>query len=369
MNKIFSSFIAISLIIGICSCKNKSDNTIVSDDNSEEYIVSLSNLSNDNTACDSIGYVMLNNSGSSYPSAISKVICRNDRMYVYDRMGKNALYVFDNNGNFLHQIGNKGNAANEYIKLWDFDVTKDYVIIYDRMKKRVSFFDHDGNYQKGIESELIIDGFKSLGNGDYIVSLAKDDDMRQLCITNPNLEISREILSFDQNDMDDKISDNLFHETNGGFIYNKPVNNTIYLFDNNGESAGSYRLDFEGHNVPDNLKGNYDKMNSSNSKEKYVYMFDCPLKIKDKLICPIFINNSKASLVYDIDKKTNMIQEWKPGLKSDNIILPVGIYNDKLIGWMDLSVLELIDDKDAIPENVKKHLTDGGISLVFYNIK
>lgn len=96
----------------------------------------------------------------------------NDTIYVFDKVARNILMSFDKKGNHLVTFGEKGNSQKEYSRLWAFDVDKDYVYMYDRGKKRMMYFSHNGKFVKTCNTDFRGDSFKTLSNGKFLFSFA-----------------------------------------------------------------------------------------------------------------------------------------------------------------------------------------------------
>jgi hypothetical protein len=75
---------------------------------------------------------------------IEQVEIRNGKIYVLDSNQK-ALFVFDMEGKFLTQIGNRGAGPGEYItpRSFDFDLSANTIIVNDIEKKELLCFDLD----------------------------------------------------------------------------------------------------------------------------------------------------------------------------------------------------------------------------------
>lgn len=72
---------------------------------------------------ENIEYIPLETTENSLLGSVSKVLFRNNRFYVLDKMS-GGVYVFDRMGNFLSSIVKPGEGPDEYIELMDMDVDK-----------------------------------------------------------------------------------------------------------------------------------------------------------------------------------------------------------------------------------------------------
>ena len=60
---------------------------------------------------------------------VEKIVPYRDSLYVYDSL-RPALYVFEKGGNFVRQIGRKGNGPGEYVLFYDFGIDDTNLQIY-----------------------------------------------------------------------------------------------------------------------------------------------------------------------------------------------------------------------------------------------
>ena len=68
-------------------------------------------------------------------------------IYVLDQRAAN-IKVFDNSGNFIKIIGNKGKGPGEFIRPVEMEFFNDTLIVSDSDLRRFSYFDNNGNYIK-----------------------------------------------------------------------------------------------------------------------------------------------------------------------------------------------------------------------------
>ena len=316
---------------------------------------------------DSISILKLNENEKSFFVAISKLMVHNDTLYVFDRFGRDLLVSFDRNGNYITTFSQKGGGPKEYVRLWDFDVDADYVYLYDRAAQKMLYYDHAGNFIKSRSSSFRGDAFVVLQNKEFLFSLAKEDKNPKVCITDSTLTITKTLLSYQKEEFDDRITDNLFQRVKNTIYYNKVVNDSVYVFSNQGNIQKCYCFNFNNRNVPNDEKYSYDKLSSSNGKEKYVYFNDCPMILNNFIIGSVFQNGNKGTFLYDTQKDKGGIKEWKANeIELSDIILPITISQNCVIGWIDYSVYEALSDKSMFSSELTQHLNDGGHILVFY---
>ena len=318
---------------------------------------------------DSISFVMLEENEQSYFTSISKIRIINDKIFVFDKIGKNCLLGFNMEGNFLYSFGEKGNSANEYLRLWDFDVDHDYVYLYDRVKNKMFYYDHNGGLVKKRNMEIVGDGFTVISNGNFLFSLEKGENMKKLCVTDSLFKINECLLYYRDDELDDKITEDLFFCSDSIIFYNKPVSDSIYTISYSGKLQGCYKLNYKRSGVPQEISGSYEKIIENDGKKKYIFMYNCPLTSNGYIVGSVFNKGNKATLI--IDTKTNKcyINDWVKNVKISNIILPVYATSQYIVGWMDYEVYNVASDKNLFSPEMVEHLQKGGKILIFYYLK
>lgn len=352
------------------SCKKEN-----SGNNTQCTIIEATQLSDKNydtilsETIDSIGFLPLKENEESFFAAISKIKIAKDTIYIFDRFGKNSVIAFDKDGNFITTFGEHGNGAHEYIRLWDFDVDCNYVYLYDRSKQKMLYFTHTGTFVKENYTSFRGEAFKILKNGCMLFSLEKEENSAKLCMTDSLLKIQKVLSNYQEDELNDKITDNVFQECDNTIFYNKAVNDSVYAFSADGKPLTCYYFNLNNQNVPDPLKYSYNKLLEENGKKKYTYFYNCPIFFQGKFMGTVFHNGNKSTFLYDSYKKIGGIKEWKKGIQLSDIILPLYINSKFIASWMDYSVYEIISDKDKVPSDVIEHMENGGRVIVFHYLK
>ena len=107
-----------------------------------------------------------------------KVIFHDNKIYVLDDLGSEALFIYDNNGNYLKTIGTKGQGPEEFSILHGMCIDKknNNVILYDNGKRKMMFYDLEGNYIKNITiSYRQTDQFAISPSNNIIAITSKND--------------------------------------------------------------------------------------------------------------------------------------------------------------------------------------------------
>ena len=139
-------FLVMSFIFGCCvSCKQTVNNIDKTDSKNikilnENTILSISL----DEIIDSVSYIALDTK-ECLLADIEVVKRDNEYLFIKD---KNRLFVFDNNGNFISQISNIGNAPHEYLYIKDFylDKKNKYIFIISYPDKKLLQYSYNGDF-------------------------------------------------------------------------------------------------------------------------------------------------------------------------------------------------------------------------------
>ena len=318
---------------------------------------------------DSIRFLKLNEDEEAFLKGIHQIKIYRDTIYVFDRLGQNKLVSFDKAGHFIQQFSRKGNGPEEYALLWDFDVDAQYVYLYDRASMRMLYYTHTGKFIKSQSTLFRAKSFVALANGNFLFSLEKGNDGKEVCLTDSSLAIQKTYLSYQKEETDDRITDNLFQKVNDTIYYNKVVNDSVYVFSNQGELLKCMLFDFNGENVPKEAQQSYAQLVTTGGKEEYTYFYDCPMICHHKIIGSVFHRGKKGVFLYDEEKQQGGIKEWIPQqIGLSDIILPLTSTSNYVVGWMESSIWEVCTDSKDLSPDLIKHLEKGGRILVFYYI-
>lgn len=107
----------------------------------------------------------------------------NDRIYLFDRLGTEKLYIFDMQGKYLNQIGQKGGAPFEFYlpKAIAIDYNNDLLIMYDNMKRKWMLHTLNGDFIKAENLNFRMTcSFQVLPSGNYVSAISKGDHNNHL---------------------------------------------------------------------------------------------------------------------------------------------------------------------------------------------
>jgi hypothetical protein len=101
---------------------------------------------------DNMRYIALETTDLSLLSQIGNtIIQKNGYFFIRDR---HKLYMFDNNGKYIRQIGSMGQGPDEYVRLYNFDVDNNNIYLYDGTRKQILIYDYYNQLLKKLQIQL-----------------------------------------------------------------------------------------------------------------------------------------------------------------------------------------------------------------------
>ncbi len=97
--------------------------------------------------------VPLETKGGGLIGGYDKVLVNDSLICVVDRERSNSIIIFDRQGKFRAKISAQGRGPGEYTKIGDALLCNDNIIVYDRLSRRMLFYNIDGQHIKSIHSE------------------------------------------------------------------------------------------------------------------------------------------------------------------------------------------------------------------------
>ena len=171
MKKIILFFL---FVFFLCGCENSKKNK--SEENFDfipsNRVTRLEKITfDDNRFIDSCTFVALESSLKALIGYISQMTVYNNRYYILDGQ-RMQLKVFDSAGNFLLNIGSKGNGAEEYLSIGAFVINEkdNKICLFDPACSSVHEYRLDGHFIKSTKYEDgRLDAIKdATWEGDYI---------------------------------------------------------------------------------------------------------------------------------------------------------------------------------------------------------
>lgn len=306
---------------------------------------------------------------------INKLIIE-DRIYIMDCFVTHQVVVFDTLGNYLFRVGNKGKGAGEYTQICDFDVLRNNdIVLYSRKEQKLIFYNNQGEYLSEQKTKFRADGFKPLVGGNFLFSLAKGNDLSKMVVeTDSRLNPKESFIKFDEQHNDDKSNYKMFNTVRSDkILYSRQVSDTLYIFNASGEMDGLISIDFGKFSTPGELKRSYADLVDNRADLSLRYLMDTPDIISNYMFGTMWVPpGNKAFFWYDLENSKLYLEKLDAKtISHKNINIPLAKVSQKnvLVSYYDIEILELDNDKSLVPDDVKEHVREGGVSLCFYQLK
>jgi hypothetical protein len=229
-NSLQVSLLFISLSFYSCKLEREEKNTpldywIVS--NSESTEKKISTLIEDNYS-----FVPLETNDSSLIVKIEKVIFDQDLLFVLDPLSPQPVKVFDSKGKHLRNIGRKGEGPGEFNNPIDLFIDGQHLYIYDNPENLLRF-DRDGNFMDSRKTGVA--GFRIEKNKDKGYVFINGGTESNLVTTDANFSASKSFFPYQNRTVDQLILSPLSKLQDGGVIYRRYLNDTIFSISDQGE--------------------------------------------------------------------------------------------------------------------------------------
>lgn len=139
---------------------------------------------------------------------VDKIFVTNERIYFLDTEVTRMLYIFDNNGNFIHKIGERGKARNEFIgKPDDFFVdSKNRLHVFDKLGHKIIVYNKDCSVINVINTdEYFPHSFGLTSNNKYMMYFTQghkktgEDSPSSLLLFEPDFKNYTKLMSSERN--------------------------------------------------------------------------------------------------------------------------------------------------------------------------
>ncbi len=148
INRVLILLVSSSIFFMICSCN--SENAYTSSSRVGEKKKLEIDVDADYILADSlfkkIEVITLGSMPKGVIGRADKVIVYDSLIFLHDRHLAKGLFVFDFNGDFIRQIGKKGNGPGEYLMMGDFDIEEDVIYFIDSGNGKINRFDLNGEF-------------------------------------------------------------------------------------------------------------------------------------------------------------------------------------------------------------------------------
>lgn len=307
-------------------------------------------------------YILLRNDGAKELfGRIDKLKVNHDKIYILDTKLR-SLTVYDLQGNFIGQIGRRGQGPKEYVNLSDFDVDdKGNVFVLDARLNKLLRYDKNYTCTDEVFLDFQADVLATLANDSLLFGLSSWNTGKgkgyKIAKTDSKGNIAATSLTYDKYvDPGFWISMYMIAHTGNRLSYHQTIDNTIYLLSENGRLDKGIVLDFGNENVPDK-----DKIDVERKLENYdnYTIIRKILAVSDNSIVgfiwqhretKFFVINRSSHTCYLSDVIDDIDRRYGCGFSNGNII-----------SYQDF-------EDEQLPDSVNEFIRNEGFVLTLQNI-
>jgi|GEM_PF-3121057 hypothetical protein len=362
----------ISLTLLILSCKpRKIDNEVIKSLEFTILKINPKQVQKDNNKIslfsNSIKYIPLETQDSILVGSIDKIVTRNNKIYILDKMTETIFCFNIENGKFLYKLNKKGNGPNEYFSVMDFNVNEDEEIVIYSSNQGLLFYDNN-RFVKKIDLSIIASDFY-IDRKDTIYfhlgrfpnqTIFQEFPKQYRLIKTVKDTIIDKYLPYEYNDYYLRIP----IAKNSLFISQDTLNIIDYLNQEtysvvNGNISGKYKFTFT---------NNKETFNYNNSKTLNNSILEKIKKDNYTGLSSYLESENYIFISYNIEKFVMYSYIVKNDLKVNNLGIfyfddfnnipfgghMLGINNNELIAFMEpTTLLDLIRGNNAVSENLR----------------
>jgi len=186
-----------------------------------------------------VQYIPLESNKNSLFGKISKIIHANNLFFIGDFRTTKAIYIFNEQGEFINKIKSVGKGALEYQKIKDFavDTTTQLVTVLASMDRKVIRFNFDGKAIDETKLNYATSGIQPYSDGCFFYANVKKEGKslfsHLLLQSDENFKLKRSFLKFRHECVQYRIGkSNLFSTYNNKMLLNPVYSNNIYHYQN-----------------------------------------------------------------------------------------------------------------------------------------
>lgn len=312
-------------------------------------------------------FIILDTLAKEYPYVINKLLYRNGKLFIQNDNGDDSdLLVYDDNGDFLFKVGDRGRARNEYLGIDDFDVNdKGEIFINDIVSNEILKFNEKGEFIENITPPYKdVYSIKNISNDDFLLCLASwttTDPKKELIRVNSN---KNEAYTYYGKYLDENLELDLprFTKIEENVYFKNALNDTVYRFNQDGELTERVYFDFGNRAIPAEKKANLEEQFIKGEYENFTTLMNfCCVDgnyvyggLFDGMLIKSFVLDENKGTIYKLDND-----------KYSEVGQIIGFDNKYLISYLDN--LSYNQNPDAFNEEVAGILKNDRIVICLYS--
>lgn len=354
MTRFFSYTLTTLLLLGLISCnfsandgfakyrtflkeELKNLDTLCIDNTQETTIIKFSDALEEPEMSLDIEFIKLETHPDGLIGYVGKIMHDDDKFFICDNIN-HSLFIFSEDGRFIHRIHNVGNGPGEYNKLTDFTLDKKSkrIVLYDAQKKRYYYHKYDGSF---IESKTFGFWFREFcitPSGNYLLftNNGNGTGFRLFETDSTGINIIRKAILSDQYYKMNAYATPHLDAFNDEILISFPFLYDIYSLKNDSLYC-KYKLDLEGKDYTYDWvepKGYHEYMDLfRNSNKEFDYGGSC---IENNQFALFFLHTKEVgeSQVLALNKSTNSVHKTRLTIPHSNLFLyPVTSISNRFV--------------------------------------
>jgi len=252
-------FYAIIVVVNSCSMSDKDSNVeSIPFNNLQEFSYDdiheslFGNIEYTVLKADSIDYMF---------TEADKIVYKNNTFYILDEINR-KLVAFDEKGNPVLSLNKRGRGPEEYLRITDFDIDDNNGIwIVDGQNDQLMHYSDDCSFLSSMKLPFEVSYLNYTNGGLLFFGLSPWNTSEyggvRILLSDTALNIRKSILNYDEFvDPNYSFPSFGFMSLDGSIIYHRPINDSVYKINNEGEVEKIYHFEFGSRAVPDDFKKN-----------------------------------------------------------------------------------------------------------------
>jgi hypothetical protein len=320
-----------------------------------------------------VEYIKLETIPESLIGEISKIIVRDDKIFILDDLIAKNLFIFSIDGKFLNKIKGFGEGPKEITQPYDFFINsrKKEIAVFDGIRHKIVFYDYNliPKYEK--KTFFRFKNMRLLSDNTLFVSVNGSDNSHITEINNNGIilldSVSNPILKgfeLPPNENNFTLVDHLHQYQDNSVVWVPKFTNSIFQYkqNQNGIIDKRYTLNFKSKEIPEEYYSKeFDELFRF-AKDKNLYYYNGDYEenqnsVYFKIMTPLRRNQ----IIVFLDKATQKYSFGKLELTTFDLPLlgePKCSYNDEFVSFIQsdaLKSLKLIaNSENKIPVKLKE---------------
>lgn len=323
---------------------------------------------------DSVVYFPLASDLLAYFSNGTKVVFRGGKIFIGDFF-LHKIVVYNNSGQFLYALNNRGRAVNEYLEIRNFCVTDHEIAIIDNYNHFLKMYDVEtGRFLENKTMPFVAWDVEWLNNGGYVFaysSVLKEHNPNKsrfrLFFTDADLNITQKLFPYRKDEIDPLGKMVYFSQSQEEIVFHWYGANCFSVI-NRGEcdSIRIVAVDFGNKGIPDKYKGDMEKINQGG----YYHMGETPVINGNYMAFEVSNSSNSDCYLYSIndDVMKRNYEDESMGMPFPSSVDEQGRFICLLNSPGEYEML-VGHGFPRASEEVEDHIKNGGVTILRYITK